>query len=280
MPNGKKRRPQGAGKLRNPRPEVRRGRSPKSASNVMDLWWSNPKNARLVKSQVEDPGLINQRRAQFVKMAITLFCRKGYHVTTVKEIAQAAGVSPGLIYQYVTDKEDILFLALQFIVHTTKQVVPAGISKVDQPILKFVAAFKEYCQVMDENRHAVVLTYRETKSLTPEHREAIKNMELETNELIADCVKACISAGYFRMINVELFVYQAIMIAHTWALKHWRLHEVTTIEDYIRINLDNLLNSVLTKEGWRHYLMLTKGRVPSGAEPRSFMPTRATGAKY
>ena len=245
----------------------------------MDPWWSIPKNARLVKSQIEDHRLVTQRRAQFVKTAITLFCRKGYHVTTVKEIAKTADVSPGLIYQYVTDKEDILFLSLQLIVHTTKRVVPAAIGKVDQPILRFVAAFTEYCRVMDEYRDAVVLTYREMKSLTPEHREAIKNMELETNELIADCVKDCIAAGYFRKVNVELFVYQAIMIAHTWALKHWRLREVTTIKDYVRTGLDNLMHSVLTQEGCQHYSKLTRSRSPSRAERIIVMPSRVTGAK-
>jgi AcrR family transcriptional regulator len=279
MPNEKKRRPLGAGKLRNPRSTMERRHSPMPANAELDPWWSNPKNARLVKSQVEDHRLINQRRAQFVKTAITLFCRKGYHLTTVKEIAQTADVSPGLIYQYVTDKEDILFLALQLIVHATKRVVPASISTVDQPILRFVAAFTEYCRVMDEYRDAVVLTYRETKSLTPEHREAIKNMELESNELIADCVKDCISAGYFRKVNVELFVYQSIMIAHAWALKHWRFREVTTIEDYIRIGLDNLMHSVLTQEGWQQYSRSTNGQTPSKAERISFVRHRTTGAK-
>ena len=214
---------------------------------------SDPKLTGVVRSQVEDSQLVTQRRAQFVTTAITLFCRAGYHLTTIKEIAEAAGVSPGLIYQYVTDKEDILFLALQLIVHTNEKVVPAAMKKVKHPVHKFMVGFQEYCRVIDENRDAAMLTYRETKSLTRAHREALKNMELDSNELFARCIRVCINSGYCKTINVELFVYKTIMTAHTWALKYWRLHKLVSIEEYIRINLDLLLGSVLTKEGMQSY---------------------------
>lgn len=209
--------------------------------------------ARLVKSQIEDVNLVNQRRTQFIRPAITLFSRKGYYTTTVKEIAEATGVSPGLIYQYVADKEDILFLALQLIVHTNKRVLPAAIGKMKHPVHKFIAGFKAYCNVIDVNRDATILTYRETKSLRADQRDAIKNMETESNELIGHCVQLCIEGGYFRPINVDLFVYQTIMVAHTWALKYWHFKNTTTFDEYIATNLDLLIRAVTTDEGWNAY---------------------------
>ncbi len=240
-----------------------------------DAWFSDPKLAGLVKSQVEDVDLVTHRRTQFVRTAITLFSRKGYHATTVKEIAEATGVSPGLIYQYVTDKEDILFLALQLIVHTNKRAVPAAMGTVKHPVHKFVAGFKAYCSVIDANRDATMLTYRETKSLRADQREAIKNMEIESNELIGRCAKLCVDGGYFRPINVELFVYQTIMVAHTWALKYWRFKDVTTFDEYVATNLELLMRSVVTDEGWTTYLAIADepgarpaSRVRAAAQPR------------
>ncbi len=221
-----------------------------------DAWFSDSKLAGLVKSQVEDVDLVTQRRMQFVRTAITLFSRKGYHATTVKEIAEATGVSPGLIYQYVTDKEDILFLALQLIVHTNKRVLPAAMGTVKHPVHKFVAGFRAYCSVIDANRDATMLTYRETKSLRLHQREAIKDMEIESNEIIGRCAQLCIDGGYFRPINIELFVYQTIMIAHTWALKYWRFKDATTFDEYVATNLDLLMRSVVTDEGWSSYLAI------------------------
>ena len=65
-----------------------------------------------VVSKVEVPELVKKRQSQILKAAIETFGKHGYHVTTIREVAQRAKVSVGLIYQYVHDKEDVLFLAL------------------------------------------------------------------------------------------------------------------------------------------------------------------------
>jgi AcrR family transcriptional regulator len=52
------------------------------------------------------------RRQQILEAALKVFSTKGFHKATNKDIAQAAGgISPGLIYWYFKDKED-LFLSI------------------------------------------------------------------------------------------------------------------------------------------------------------------------
>ena len=52
------------------------------------------------------------RRKQILEAALKVFSTKGFHKATNKDIAQAAGgISPGLIYWYFKDKED-LFLSI------------------------------------------------------------------------------------------------------------------------------------------------------------------------
>lgn len=239
-----------------------------------DAWLWDPKTTDLVKSRVDDKNLVRMRRSQFVHTAIKIFCVKGYYATTVKEIADEANVSAGLIYQYITDKEDILFLALQSITHTLKLGLPEAIFAASTPIDRYIAAYEKYCRVVDANRDACMLTYRETKSLSREHRGVIKSMEIETNELIAACVQECISADLFREVNVQLFVYQTIMVAHTWALKNWRLSQLTNIDEYIRTNCDTLLHSVLTPKGKKFLDSLRSGSDTKVASLRSKRSSR------
>jgi TetR/AcrR family fatty acid metabolism transcriptional regulator len=52
--------------------------------------------------------LIEARRAQILDAAATVFAEKGFHRATTKEIARAAGVSEGTIYNYFESKEDLL----------------------------------------------------------------------------------------------------------------------------------------------------------------------------
>ena len=204
-----------------------------------------------VQSRVDDPHLIEKRRAQIVAAAIELFGRYGYHRTTIRDIASLADVSIGLIYQYVRDKEDVLLLALDEVLNGYLRAIPAALRNVEDPLLRFRAAATAYCRVVDQNIDATVLAYRETKALRPEHRELIKGKELKTNDLIAACIRDCITAGLFRSVNIELFTYQIVMFAHAWALKRWRFADLMSLEKYLDDGLDLLLDSVLTPRGRR-----------------------------
>jgi AcrR family transcriptional regulator len=51
-----------------------------------------------------------ERREQILEAALKIFSLKGFQRATNKEIADAAGgISPGLIYHYFTNKEDLFF---------------------------------------------------------------------------------------------------------------------------------------------------------------------------
>jgi AcrR family transcriptional regulator len=48
------------------------------------------------------------RREEIITTARDLFSRKGFHGTSIPDIARAAGISTGLIYYIFSSKEDIL----------------------------------------------------------------------------------------------------------------------------------------------------------------------------
>ncbi len=49
-----------------------------------------------------------KKKEKIIKSGFELICEKGYYNTNTAEIAKAAGVSTGIIYQYFKDKHDIL----------------------------------------------------------------------------------------------------------------------------------------------------------------------------
>ena len=63
----------------------------------------------------DKPALSRQERKfaarweQILRSAAILFATKGYHRTTTKEIAEAADVSEGTLYNYFESKNDLLF---------------------------------------------------------------------------------------------------------------------------------------------------------------------------
>lgn len=216
-----------------------------------------------IKTTVEDPALVERRRAQLTQAAIACFSERGYHPTTIRDVAERADVSIGLIYQYVGDKEDLLYMALQEVLDTYMRQIPLALEGVVDPLQRFCTAVRAYCRVNGRSVDATVLAYRETKSLRPERRTAIMQKELDTNELIAACVRDCIVAGLFEEIDVDIFVYQIVMFCHAWALKAWHFAKTMDVDTYLERGLKLMLRGVLTHAGeTRMHLLEAESVVP------------------
>jgi AcrR family transcriptional regulator len=202
-----------------------------------------------IKTTVEDPALVERRRAQLTQAAIACFSERGYHSTTIRDVAERARVSIGLIYQYVGDKEDLLFMALQEVLDSYMRQIPQTLTGITDPLQRFCTAVRAYCRVNGASVDATVLAYRETKSLRKARRIAIMQKELDTNELITACVRDCIDAGLFEAIDVDMFVYQIVMFCHAWALKAWHFARAMDVETYVDRGLNLILRGVLTEQG-------------------------------
>ncbi|HEY7726051.1 MAG TPA: TetR/AcrR family transcriptional regulator [Anaeromyxobacteraceae bacterium] len=207
-------------------------------------------------SRLSDDLLVQRRRAQIVAAAVELFAGQGYHQTTVQDVARRAGVSAGLIYQYVADKDDLLLQALATVLDLYRQEIPRALRGLADPLERWRTAARAYCEVVDRHRESCVLAYRSTKSLRRDRRRVIKEAEMETNALIAGCVRDCIEAGLFRPVDVELATYQVVMLAHAWALKHWRMRDLWTLDEYLSRGLDLFAHALLTPRGWRRWRAL------------------------
>ena len=55
-----------------------------------------------------DPELQSRRRTEIIAAAETCFLKRGFHQSSMKNIADAAGVSMGLLYRYFANKEAII----------------------------------------------------------------------------------------------------------------------------------------------------------------------------
>lgn len=80
-----------------------------------------------------DKEIIQERaiktREKLLVAAIELYMEKGYHDTTVDEIAKGAGLSTGIAYRYFRNKKELLLAALSFSFENIKDI--AGVSEED-----------------------------------------------------------------------------------------------------------------------------------------------------
>ncbi len=202
-----------------------------------------------VDSLVTDSKLIEERRGQILRAAVKLFSEEGYYTTTIQQIARAAGVSIGLIYQYFGDKDDILFLSLKLVLETYEHEIPLRLEGVKHPVERLCMAIWAYCAIVDRLSDATVLAYRSTKSLRADRRNLIKDEEIRSNRLLEDCLRACIAGGHMRDVNEYLLVYQYVMFCHAWALKSWAFQGKLSPSEYVSEGIKLLVEPFLTAKG-------------------------------
>ncbi len=53
------------------------------------------------------------REKQILDAAVTVFARRGYHATTVDDVAEAAGISKPMVYAYVGTKEELYIACMR-----------------------------------------------------------------------------------------------------------------------------------------------------------------------
>ena len=189
----------------------------------------------------------SSRQRQLLNAAVTVMQTTGFHQMSMQALADQADVSVGLIYKYFGGKEELLLAAIVDILDSFRdELHPAMAAVGDDPVQQLVAGFRRYVEIVDENLDAVVLTYRESRTLDPQGRERIKELEVETSAPLRTAIEAGIAAGVMNDLDPDLVVFNLLMLAHAWALKHWHFAPRYTVEEYIGAQLRFVLPTLLT----------------------------------
>src|SRR5260370_31176286 len=88
-----------------------------------------------IPTTVKDQELVAQRRGEIVDVATGLFLERGFHKTSIRDIARACPFNLASLYMYVLSKEKIFFLVVhQLIDEKPKPLPPVRMPKTDPPV--------------------------------------------------------------------------------------------------------------------------------------------------
>lgn len=200
---------------------------------------------RKIPTQVKNQHLVERRRTQIADAAVEMFLQRGFHKTTTRQIARAAGISNGLLYEYVSTKEDILYLVCT-VIHTEMQNAVGDALKLSDPKTHPLAAvIREYLQVCHRMGDHILLIYQETQSLPGKWRKEVLANEIRITDLFADVLRQLVrerSLPEMDTATLDLIAHNISVIGHMWAFRRWFLAGRYTIDDYTRIQTDFILN--------------------------------------
>ncbi len=189
-----------------------------------------------IPTQVKHAELVARRRRQIVDAAVPLFIKSGFHKTTTRQIAGAAGFSIGSLYEYVSCKEDILYMACDAIHAEVKQGVGHVLARTDRARDALAAAIREYFLVCHRMSDHILMIYQETQSLPPQWRKKVLENEIAITGIFVDILARLVSSGELPRMNdkaIELAAHNISVLGHMWTFRRWFLSRHYSIDEYI-----------------------------------------------
>ena len=185
------------------------------------------------------------RRAELLDIAATLFAERGLRATTVRDIADAAGILSGSLYHHFDSKEsmvdEILRGFLDDLFGKYREIVASGL---DSRATLEALVTTSY-EAIDASHSAVAIYQDEVKHLVANERfEYLSELNTEFRELWMGVLEAGVKDGSFRAdIDIELafrFLRDTAWVAVRWYRPGGSVTVDTVAKQYLSIVLDGL----------------------------------------
>ncbi len=193
-----------------------------------------------IETVVKDQDLIGRRHLQICDAALKLFSRKGFHQTTVREVAEACGLGIGTLYSYIKTKEDILHLVYRRILETFEARMLQATHGIQDPRLQLKVALEETLKIYDECQDAVVLIYQESHALGRQGLQGLFEVDRTYVGILREILERGTRAGQFAVKEPHLLAVCILFLCAVWDLKRWNLQGYT-----LDTVIDGLTNLVL-----------------------------------
>jgi TetR/AcrR family transcriptional regulator, cholesterol catabolism regulator len=197
-----------------------------------------------IPTQIKDKQLVQRRRRQIVDAAVELFLKNGFHKTTTRQIAQAAGISIGLLYEYISTKEDILYLVCEAIHAEMENAVTEALARAQAGRGTLEMAIQEYFKVCHRMSDHILLIYQETQSLPSKWRKIVLANEIQITGLFTKVLAELVDRAELPFLDaktLDLMAHNISVLGHMWTFRRWFMGCHYTIEEYTRLQTEFIL---------------------------------------
>ncbi|WP_324194092.1 TetR/AcrR family transcriptional regulator [Nocardia blacklockiae] len=187
------------------------------------------------------------RRNELLALAAGLFAERGLRATTVRDIADAAGILSGSLYHHFDSKEsmvdEILHGFLDDLFGRYREIAASGLPARDTLEALVIASYESF-----DRWHAAVAIYQaEAKRLSGTARFGyIDEYNKEFRELWHQVLSRGVGDGSFRPeLDIELayrFLRDTVWVAVRWYQPGGRITVDNLAKQYLTIVLDGLTN--------------------------------------
>lgn len=166
---------------------------------------------------------MTQRRAeredQLFETASRLFKEKGYHSTSMQDLADALGLQKGSLYYYIDSKKGLLRQLLEhatsFLAYQIDEIYSSDLP----PPEKLRWALEHHAITMMDHLDLVAVYLQEYRNLPPKRLQEALAVRKHYEQVLMQIVQDGIALGDFRTVNVKMAVFGLLGMlnwTHEW----------------------------------------------------------------
>jgi NAD(P)-dependent dehydrogenase (short-subunit alcohol dehydrogenase family)/AcrR family transcriptional regulator len=199
-----------------------------------------------IPTTIKSRKLVKEKRDQIILAAIKQFPEKGFIKTTLKDLAEASGISHANIYDYVGNKEDIFLLVHDFITGLADRRIDQSIVGISDPLEKLKRMIRTEFDLSYKWADAILFIYQDIHVLSkPLLRELLKK---ESNHVskFKKVLDECVERGLLCSSNTRVTANHIKIMIDSWVIKRWDLKGIgrTEMENSIlQLVFNGLLNN-------------------------------------
>jgi len=200
-----------------------------------------------VPTQIKNPTLVLERRRQIIDSTVKLFIEHGYHKTTTRMIAKASNFSIGSLYEYVSSKEDLLYLVCKTIHEEVQDAVEKALLNTDKDKKILAEVIRQYFYVCDKMADHILLMYQVTQFLPEKWKKDVLVNELNITDIFINALSSLSGKNSFPVLDAKilnLMGHNISILGQMWAFRRWHVQRTFTIEEYITIQTNFILGLI------------------------------------
>lgn len=190
---------------------------------------------------------VNMTRDEILMAASKIIAEKGFHATSMQEIAEAVDLRKASLYHHVSSKQEILValldMALDLLIEQLQDVVDQDLPSRE----KFILAMKVYLDTLITNRGLSSVLLLEHRSLDSKMHARHVPQRDKFEALWRGIIDEGIAKGEFHSEDPHLAIKQVLGIAN-WTIMWFRPDGPLSISEIAEKNAILLLEGFSTPE--------------------------------
>ena len=175
--------------------------------------------------------------------AVRIFKQKGYHATSVQDIADAVGLQKGSLYHYISSKEELLYKIFErstgALTHRLQEILASDAP----PTAKLRAAIEAHLTALTTQLDLYTVYLSERRTLTGRVNARVRTEAERHARLLEQIVQEGMTRGAWRRTDAKM-VAHAILGMCNWLYQWYSPAGRLTPEEIGRIFADLVLNGL------------------------------------